>query len=134
MAADDDYDIAKPMAPEEWLAIDEDERMRLIQQAHERARSPMGQSPTAHAAMHAVVENRLAMGDRAVADAYDRCRAAGLDRHTAVHALASVVTRHMMAILETHEGFDQETADRDYAALDPEAWKPKNKKPKPPER
>jgi hypothetical protein len=117
-----DYDVASPPAAEEWLAMDEGARIAAVEDAHRRTRSAAGQNPTAHATIHVAVENRLAMGDAVVVAAYDRFRAAGIERHTTVHALASVVTRHMLATLEQGQAFDQEAADRDFAALDPAAW------------
>jgi Ser-tRNA(Ala) deacylase AlaX len=118
------YDVSAPPPAEDWLAMDEGERIAAVEDAHRRTGAAVGQNPTAHATIHVVVETRLAVGDEVVVAAYDRCRAAGLDRHTAIHALASVVTRHMMAALEQPEGVvDQATADRDFDALDPSAWK-----------
>jgi hypothetical protein len=120
-----DYDIENPPAPDAWLAMEEGERILAIEHAHARTRAPVGSDANAHASIHAVVENRLAAGHAMVVAAYDRFRAAGIDRHTTVHALASVVTRHMMAVLEQRPGFSQEEADRDYAALDPASFKRK---------
>jgi len=121
------YDIANPPTAGDWLAMDEPGCIAAVEDAHRRTRSPVGQNPAAHALLHVVVENRLAEGHGAVVEAYERLRAGGLSRHTAVHALASVATRHMVAVLEQSTDFDQSTADRDYAALDPAAWKPKPK-------
>jgi len=121
----DDYEVASPPSAEAWLAMDEGERLRLVEEAHRRTRSPVGHSANAHAAIHVAVETRLASRDAAVVAAYDRCRAAGLDRHTTVHALASVVTKHMLAVLEQRRDFDQTTADGDFAAIDPAAWQRK---------
>ncbi|AKU99402.1 hypothetical protein AKJ09_06066 [Labilithrix luteola] len=119
------YDVENPPAPEAWLAMDESERIALVEEAHRRTNSPVGQNPHAHATIHVTVENRLAAKHGPVVAAYDRFRAAGINRHTTVHALASVVARHMMDILERREDFDQETADRDFDALDPNAFKRK---------
>ncbi len=121
----DEYDVEHPPPPEVWLAMDEGERVSVIEEAHVRTGAAVGGNANAHASIHVVVENRLAAGHAAVVAAYDRFRAAGIDRHTAVHALASVVTRHMMAVLEQRAGFSQDEADRDYAALDPAAFKRK---------
>jgi hypothetical protein len=118
-----EYDVAKPPPPEEWLALEEGERITLVLEAHERTKSQMGQSPQAHAAMHVVVENRLAAGEPAVVRAHDRCIAAGLTRHIAVHALASVVSRQMLAMLEEGKTISQEQSDQEFDALDPGAWK-----------
>lgn len=122
-----EYDVANPPSAEEWLAMDEGARIEAVELDHRRTGSPVGQNAHAHASIHVAVENRLAAGDAAVVAAYDRFRAAGIDRHTTVHALASVVTRHMMAVLEQRPGFDQATADQDYAALDPARFQKKKR-------
>ena len=122
MMSNEPYDIADPPAPEEWRAMDEGERIAVVEEAHTRTRAAVGSSATAHASIHVVVENRLAEGHAAVVAAYERFRAAGIDRHTTVHALASVVTNHLVAVLEQRTGFSQEEADRDYETLDPAAF------------
>jgi hypothetical protein len=116
------YDIANPPTAEAWLAMDETERVAAIEEAHRRTRAPVGQNATAHASIHVAVEDRLAAQDPVIVATYERFRAAGLDRHTTVHAIASVVTRHMMAVLEHGVAVDQATADREFAALDPAAF------------
>lgn len=123
----DEYDIESPPPAEAWLAMDEAERVARIEDSHARTRAPVGGSANAHASIHVVVETRLAEGAAPVVAAYDRCRDAGLDRHTTIHALASVVTKHMLAIIEQHPGFDQTTADADFAALDPARFQKKKK-------
>lgn len=121
-----DYDVAHPPSPAEWLAMDEGERILAVEEAHRRTGSPTGGSPTAHATIHVMVENQLAEGQPGSVAAYDRFRAAGIGRHTTVHALASVVTRHMMSMLQNGGTFDHAAAERDFAALDPAAFqKPK---------
>ena len=123
----DAYDVSRAPDAAEWLALDEAARIALVAEAHRRTRASVGGSEEAHASIHVVVEDRLAMGHAAVVAAYERCRAAGVDRHNAIHALASVVTNHMVAVLESREGFDQATADGDFEAIDPEKWKPKKR-------
>jgi hypothetical protein len=119
------YDVATGPAPTDWLEMEEDARIAAVAEAHRQTRAATGANANAHATIHVMVENRLAMGHRAIVEAYDRFRAAGVDRHNTVHALASVVTRHMLAIVEQQAAFDQETADRDFAALAPANWKRK---------
>lgn len=123
----DEYDIESPPPAEAWLAMEEAERVALIEEAHVRTRAPVGGSANAHASIHVVVETRLAEGAAPVVAAYHRCRDAGLDRHTTIHALSSVVTKHMLAIIEQHPGFDQTTADADFAALDPARFQKRKK-------
>lgn len=117
-----EYDVSTPPPAEEWLAMTELERVRLVEEAHRRTRSPTGQNANAHATIHVFVENQLAEGVPAAVAAYDRFRAAGIDRHVTVHALASVVARHMMTVLEQSAPFDDAAAARDYAALDPASF------------
>lgn len=124
-----DYDVANPPSAEEWLATDEGERINAVYEAHRRTGSPAGENPMVHATIHVVVETQLAEGHAGIVAAYDRFRAAGIDRHTTVHALASVVTKHIMAILQSDAHHDQAVADRDFGALDPAAFK--KQKPKP---
>ena len=81
------YDLANPPAADDWLAASEDERIAAVEDAHREARAAVGQNATAHASIHVVVEDRIAAGDAAVTAAYERCRSAGLDRHTTIHAL-----------------------------------------------
>lgn len=102
--------------------MDEDERIEAVRDAHERTRSPVGANPIAHASIHVMVEDRLAAGHPSIVAAYDRFRAAGASRHVTVHALASVVTRHMMATLERQAPLDDAAVDRDFEALDPAAF------------
>jgi hypothetical protein len=119
------YDISNPPSSEEWLAMDEGERIEAVREAHERTRSAVGQNPLAHATIHVLVENQLAEGHAAIIASYDRFRAAGVDRHNTVHALASVVTHHMMKVLQEGTSFDQAAAEHDFAALDPGTFKRK---------
>ncbi len=109
------YSVESHLSVEEWNALAEEERVALVQQAHRDAET--GRDPAAHATIHVMVENRLASGDVAANAAYDRLRASGLSRHMTIHALASVVTRHMLAMLETGAAPDEATAARDFGAL-----------------
>jgi UDP-N-acetylmuramyl tripeptide synthase len=54
---------------------------------------------TLHAAIHAVIEQQLAAQLAPVANAFERLRAEGLDRHDAVHALGAVLAEHMRQLM-----------------------------------
>jgi hypothetical protein len=56
------YDPLKAPDPQEWLALDEQERIALAQDYHRRARIRLPNA-TAHATAHAIVENQIALGD-----------------------------------------------------------------------
>jgi hypothetical protein len=50
--------------PNEWLQLDEDERLILVEEYHRDARVPLPRKARRlHATIHAVVENQLALND-----------------------------------------------------------------------
>ena len=89
------YDPPKAPEPEEWLAIDEGERIHLAQSYHRHARVRLANEKV-HAVFHVVVENQIALGDETpVQRTIQRLMAEGLDRHEAIHAVASVLAEFM---------------------------------------
>jgi hypothetical protein len=84
------YDPQTPPQPAAWLAIDESDRLDLVERYHRgtRARLP---NLRLHAILHVAVENQLAAGDAVVAETLDRLLRQGLSRHEAIHAVASVL-------------------------------------------
>jgi hypothetical protein len=116
------YRPQQPLEGAEWLAMSEGDRLLLVEQAHERNRWPAGENARVHASMHVIVENRLAAKDAPVVAAYDRCLSAGLDRHTTIHALASVVTAQLFRALQEGREYRAED-DGGFAELDPNEWR-----------
>ena len=88
------YDPDRTPNPEEWLALDEQLRIRLAEEHHRLARIKLP-NLKAHAVFHAIVENQLAENLESVARAMARLTAEGLTRHDAVHAIASVLAEHI---------------------------------------
>jgi hypothetical protein len=87
------YDPLKSPDREEWLALDEQERIDLVEKYHRRKRIPMP-SVKGHAAFHVMVENQIAMGEKLpVKRKLRQLMDEGLDRHDAIHAIASVLSR-----------------------------------------
>lgn len=118
------YDGDRDPDAEAWLALDEGERLRLVEAHHEgiegHARMPR---PRLHAALHLVVEDQLARGEppevrRAVA----RLRAGGLPRHEAVHAVALLVSNVASAAMEG-QAWDPRAYARELDALTVERWR-----------
>jgi hypothetical protein len=91
MSASTDYD--PEIAPDavSWLELDEQERIVLAERFHRTARIGLPNARV-HAALHAIVENQVALGVDAVVRAMQRLVDQGLSRHDAVHAVASVLT------------------------------------------
>jgi hypothetical protein len=85
------YDPLIPPNPQEWLALDEQERIMLVKEYHRSAgiRFPI---VSTHAMVQTIVENQAALGDQTpVQRTLDRLMAEGLDRHDALHAIGSVL-------------------------------------------
>jgi len=109
------YDPEVAPIAEEWLALDEGERIQLVEEHHRDARIPMPKSGrTLHASMHVVVENQLALNDEPVVRALARLMKEGLSRHDAVHAIGSVVAEEIYDLLKEKDA--PETARARYHA------------------
>jgi hypothetical protein len=94
------YDPEKSVDPEEWMALDEDEREYLVEQYHHKKRIKVP-NLRMHAMFHVVVENQIALGDDIPAQrTLTRLRREGLSRHDAVHAIASVAASHMFNLIK----------------------------------
>jgi hypothetical protein len=104
--------------PESWLELDEQERIALVETYHRVARIKLP-SVTAHAALHAIVENQIALNLEPVVRAMHRLSKEGLTRHDAVHAIGSVVAEHLWDILKTDQNGDAAASQsRYYAAVE----------------
>jgi hypothetical protein len=94
------YDPLREINAEEWLKLSEDTRIALIEEHHRRKRIRMP-NLQAHALIHAVVENQIAMGDKFPAKAaLQRLMDEGLDRHDAVHAIGSLVAKVFFKVMK----------------------------------
>lgn len=100
-----EYDPRYPPHPEEWLDLEEEERLELVIEAHRRDSEELP-NEVLHATIHVVVENQLALGAEPVPETLERLQRQGLDRHDAVHALGAVLAEHVHQLLtqETLEG------------------------------
>lgn len=93
------YDPDAAPDPEEWLALDETQRIELVSAYHRRLSAKLPNDHL-HAAIHAIVENQLAQEFGLTKDALARLRAEGLDRHEAIHAIGSVLMGHVYNLLQ----------------------------------
>ena len=93
------YDPNRAPDPAEWLELDEQERIVLVERFHRKVPEP-AQSLKAHAIVHAAVETQLALNDPPSArDALTRLMGEGLDRHEAIHAIGSVLAEYLFEAL-----------------------------------
>lgn len=92
-----EYDPDNPPDPGAWLALDEAERKRLIEQYYERE-GGYGGSLEVHARVHEIIETQLAEGVTPVKAAFVRLRDNGLSRHEAIRAIGSVLATRIRRI------------------------------------
>ena len=116
------YDPAVGPEPRAWLEMDEQERMAAVREYHERsgARLPSLQG---HAIVHTIVESQLVDGHAAAVRALDRLVKGGLDRHEAVHAVGSVLSRHLFRTMQGEAPFDTAAYDARLDELTAALWR-----------
>lgn len=97
------YDPDTAPDPREWLALHENERIRLAKNYHESARIKVTDAK-AHALFHAVVETQIAQRFGPTCQALGRLQEEGLSRHEACHAIGSVVSKCAFESLQNADG------------------------------
>ena len=90
---------------QEWLDLDEGERIFAIEQHHKRAGLRSGNA-TVHAGIDAAVETQLAEGMPVTVETLDRLLTEGMERPDAIHLLASAISHEMFAMLKEQRLFD----------------------------
>jgi len=114
----DRYDPEIAPDASDWLALDEDERLILVEEYHREARIALPKAARRlHATIHAVVENQVALDDEPVVRALARLRKEGLSRHDAVHAIGSIVAEQIYDLLKLKDAPDAARI-RYYAAIE----------------
>ena len=117
------YDPEYAPDPEQWLALDEQERILLVEAHHRMARIKLP-NLTAHAIFHAVIENQIAENLESVVRAMARLTAEGLSRHEAIHAIASVLGEHIVELFNGNvDGNSAETYNAAVERLTARDWR-----------
>jgi hypothetical protein len=112
------YDPELAPEPNNWLDLDEGERMLLVEEYHRDARIALPKKARRlHATFHTIVENQLAMQDEPVVRALERLMKEGLSRHDAVHAIGSRAAEQIYDILKNKEAPEVSNA-RYYEAIE----------------
>lgn len=98
------YEPSQAPDPEEWQALDESERIELVQNYHREAGEEIPEGgEKIHAVIHVVVENQLAMGVEPVPATIAKLTRQGLDRHEAIHAVGAVLSGDIFELLNGNE-------------------------------
>jgi hypothetical protein len=120
-----DYDPLVAPDPDEWLSLEEDERIAMVSVFHRRARIRVPNARV-HAVIHTVVENQIAEGDALpVRGTLERLMGEGLDRHDAIHAIGMVLMGHMNDLMKAGhaEGDPNLPYYAELERLTAEAWR-----------
>jgi len=117
------YDPENSPNSTEWLALDEDQRLLMIERYHQQ-RGEYGESLQMHSIMHSVVESQLAEETEPVKDALLRLRKDGLSRHDAIHAVGSVLAEYIWEMMNKDEveAVNEEYFDR-LSQLTKRSWR-----------
>lgn len=104
------YNPLKSPDPQEWLALDEHTRIAMVEEYHRRKRIRVP-SIMAHAAFHVMVENQIAMGDELpVKRKLEQLMQEGLNRHDAIHAIASRLSNQVFYAMKRGQSSDPSKA------------------------
>jgi hypothetical protein len=94
------YDAMRAPEPAEWLELDEQERIILIERFHGKEREQCD-SPK----IHATIETQLALNEPVTAkEALTRLMREGLNRHEAIHAIGSILAQQIHETLTATGG------------------------------
>jgi len=97
----DRYHAEQAPDPDSWLAMDEYERIDLVQSFVEMNETDIQkEAEKLHALMHVVVENQLAKAVEPVPATMAKLIRQGLTRHDAIHAIGAVLFGGMYEIMK----------------------------------
>jgi hypothetical protein len=103
------YDPLEAPDAQEWLALDEQERIDLVLNYHRKARIRLPNAKV-HALVHAMVETQIALEDETPARrTAQRLMDEGLDRHEAIHAIGWVLIEFMSDLMDEPESSAEPT-------------------------
>ena len=95
------YHPSKALDSNEWLSLDESERIELVQNFHKDAEEKFNEgAEKIHTVIHVVVENQIAMEVEPVAGVIAKLIRQGLDRHEALHAVGAVLSEYSFTLMQ----------------------------------
>ena len=115
------YDPTSSPAPAEWLALDEAERIDVVEGHHREAKVPSGNA-RAHAAIDAAAETQLAEGMPVAVEAFNRLLKEGLPRPEAIHAIGSAIAKEIFLLVKEKRSFDLPSYERRLPLLTAATW------------
>ena len=110
-----EYDPEVAPIPEDWLSLDEHERVLIVEDHHRSAGIKLPNA-NVHAAIHTIVENQIAEQYDPTVRAMARLRKEGLSRHDALHAIGSVAAELFFDVLNTKYQGNANAVQAEYSA------------------
>jgi hypothetical protein len=119
------YDPDVAPDPGDWLELDEDERNLRVEYYHRRKGTDLEDGRLrVHAIFHGVIETQIAQNDPPiVGPTLNRLMDEGLDRHDAIHAVASVLAELINEAVRRSEPFSNSTYCAAVERLTAESWR-----------
>ncbi len=94
------YNPLKVPNPQEWLELDEQERIDLVRKYHRQKRIRLPNAEV-HALFHVILEHQIAAGDALPTErTVQRLMSEGLDRHDAIHAVGTVISNYIFDAMQ----------------------------------
>ena len=118
------YDPEIGPDPKEWSSLDDSLKITIVEDFHDKAGVDLPNTRL-HAAVHIVVENQVTMGDETpVQGTLTRLMKEGLDRHDALHAIGSILSKQLFHLLNEKAagGFDESSYYNELDDLTAEGW------------
>jgi hypothetical protein len=119
------YDPLVAPDPGAWLAEPEAARLAAVLDHHQSTGARVG-NLNLHAAIHTAVETQLAERYAGSVTTLARLQGEGLDRHEAIHAIGTVVAKHVFRALQG-DAFDDKAYGSALDTLDAETWRQSGK-------
>jgi hypothetical protein len=119
------YDPDRAPSVNVWAALDEAERIRLVEKYHEASRISLPNA-RAHAVVHVIVENQLASPEQTIVrETLERLVNEGLGRHDALHAIGAVLAARIHDALRPSEsdGFAESAYEAELKRLSAKRWR-----------
>ena len=116
------YDPNTPPDPNEWMSLDEGERVAIVEAFHKGVFDD-DHRRTVHSSIHVIVENQIALDEETPAKATaERLMSEGISRHEAIHAIGSVLSEKMFDAIKEPVLYSEESYFEELEKLTVEKW------------
>ena len=96
------YDPDERLNIEEWLTLDDSQKVKIVSDFHESIKEEFSDDGAfaMHSHMHVIVENQIAGNVELVPETVDKLMRQGLSRHEAIHAVSAILAEDIFDMLQ----------------------------------